>query len=102
MPNLLETEKEIKKSEFPQAVWAILSKNFTGYKFNEIERACVAKGDTSSEMEASKGKEKLEFFFGFNREIIGKRIDKSGKERKRLNLDINSIKKFRQLNEITA
>jgi hypothetical protein len=69
---LLETEAEIKESELPQAVKATIAKDFAGYKLDEIEKATDAKGVTSFEMEAAKGKEKLEISFDASGKLLGK------------------------------
>jgi len=69
---VLETETEIKESELPQAVKAALAKDFAGYKLDEIEKATDAKGSVSYEMEAVKGKEKLEISFDVNGKLLKK------------------------------
>jgi len=69
---LLETEAEIKESELPQAVKATIAKDFVGYKLDEIEKATDAKGVASFEMEAAKGKEKLEISFDSTGKLLGK------------------------------
>ena len=78
--NLLETEAEIKESELPQAVKATLARDFASYKLDEIEKATDAKGVTTFEMEAAKGKEKLEISFDANGKLLGKESLKEGKE----------------------
>ena len=79
--NLLETETEINAKELPQAVKATLAKDFAEYKFDEIEKATDAKGVTSFEMEAAKGKDKLEISFDANGKLLGKEPLKEGKEK---------------------
>ena len=79
--NLLETETEIKESELPQAVKATMAKDFAGYKLDEIEKATDAKGVTTFEMEATKGKDKLEISFDLNGKLIAKEPLKEGKEK---------------------
>lgn len=76
---LLETETEIKESELPQAVKASLSKDFAGYKLNEIEKATDAQSAVSYEMEAAKGKEKLEIAFDANGKLLKKEVLKDEK-----------------------
>ena len=78
---LLETEAEIKESELPQPVKATLAKDFAGYKLDEIEKATDAKGVASFEMEAAKGKDKLEISFDANGKLLGKEPLKEGKEK---------------------
>lgn len=68
---LLEMEVEIKQSELPQAVKAAIAKDFAGYKLDEIEKATDAKGVTSFEMEAAKGKDKLEISFDASGKLLG-------------------------------
>ena len=77
--NLLETETEIKENELPQAVMATLAKDFAGYKLDEIEKAIDAKGTVSYEMEAVKGKEKLEIVFDASGKLLGKEALKEEK-----------------------
>jgi len=78
--NLLETESRIKESELPQGVKATIAKNFVGYKINEIEKAIDAKGTATFEMEAVKGKDKLEISFDQNGKLLGKEPLKEDKE----------------------
>lgn len=77
---LLETEAEIKESELPQAVKATLAKDFAGYKLDEIEKATDTKGITTFEMEAAKGKDKLEISLDASGKLLGKESLKEGKE----------------------
>jgi hypothetical protein len=70
--NLIETEAKIKESELPQAVKATIAKDFTGYKLDEIEKATDAKGVTIFEMEAAKGKDKLEISFDASGKLLAK------------------------------
>lgn len=70
--NLLETEAEIKENELPKAVKATIAKDFAGYKLDEIEKATDAKGVISFEMEAAKGKYKLEISFDANGKLLKK------------------------------
>jgi hypothetical protein len=69
---LLETEAEIKESELPQSVKATIAKDFAGYKLDEIEKATDAKGITTYEMEAAKGKDKLEISFDSTGKLLAK------------------------------
>lgn len=78
---LLETETEIKESELPQAVKATLAKDFAGYKLDEIEKATDVKGVTTFEMEAAKGKDKLEISFDASGKLLGKEPLKEEKEK---------------------
>lgn len=78
--NLLEVEAEIKESELPQAVKAAIAKDFAGYKIDEIEKAIDAKGAATFEMEAVKGKDKLEISFDSNGKLLGKEPLKEEKD----------------------
>lgn len=78
--NLLETESEIKESELPQSVKATIAKDFAGFKIDEIEKATDAKGVVIYEMEAAKGKEKLEISFDSNGKLLTKESLKEGNE----------------------
>ncbi|HEY3369312.1 MAG TPA: PepSY-like domain-containing protein [Prolixibacteraceae bacterium] len=71
--NVLETESEIKEGELPQAVKAVIAKDFAGYKLDEIEKAVDAKGATTFEMEAVKGKDQLEISFDSNGKLLEKK-----------------------------
>lgn len=68
----LESETEIKEAELPQTVKATIAKDFAGYKLDEIEEATDAKGITTYEMEAAKGKDKLEISFDANGKLLSK------------------------------
>jgi hypothetical protein len=78
--NLIETEVEIKDSELPQAVKATISKDFAGFKLDEIEKSTDAKGVVSFEMEAAKGKDKWELSFDSTGKLLSKEPMKKGKE----------------------
>ena len=80
----IETEVEIKESELPQAVKATIAKDFAGYKLDEIEKATDAKDVVSYEMEAAKGKDKLEIAFDATGKLLKKEVLKDevkGKEK---------------------
>ena len=77
---LLETETEIKESELPLAVKATIANDFVGYKLDEIEKATDAKGVITFEMEAAKGKDKLEISFDVNGKLLGKEPLKAEKD----------------------
>jgi hypothetical protein len=76
----LEAETEIKEGELPQAAKAAITKDFAGYKLDEIEKSTDAKGVTSYEMEATKGKVKLELCFDANGKLLSKEPLKKEKE----------------------
>ena len=77
---LLETEAEIKESELPEPIKATLAKDFAGYKLDEIEKATDAKGVTTFEMEAAKGREKLEISFDASGKLLAKEPLKEEKD----------------------
>lgn len=76
----LEAETEIRESELPQLAKASLAKDFAGYKLDEIEKSTDAEGVTSYEMEAIKGKVKLELCFDANGKLLSKEPLKKEKE----------------------
>lgn len=78
----LESEVEIKEAELPQAVKTTISKDFAGYKLDEIEKATDAKGATTYEMEAAKEKDKLEISFDANGKLLSKKPLKEEKGEK--------------------
>jgi len=80
--NLIETETEIKESELPTAIKATIAKDFAGYKIDEIEKATGAKGATTYEMEAAKGKDKLEISFEASGKLLAKNPQKEEKGEK--------------------
>ena len=69
----IESETEIEEAELPQAVKATIAKDFAGYKLDEIEKATDAKGISTYEMEAVKGKDKLEISFDANGKLLSKK-----------------------------
>ena len=77
---LLETEIEIHQSDLPQGVKSAISKDFTGYRLDEIEKSTDAKGDVTFEMEAAKGKDKWEISFDSNGKLLAKEPLKKLKE----------------------
>ena len=79
----LESETEINKSELPQTAQTILAKDFAGYKLDELEKSTDAKGVTTYEMEAKKGKLELELCFDAEGKLVSKEpLKKEGKEEK--------------------
>ena len=78
----LESEAEIKEAELPQAVKATIAKDFAGYKLDEIEISTDAKGAITYEMEAVKGKSKLEISFDATGKLLSKEPLKEEKEEK--------------------
>jgi Protein of unknown function (DUF2874). len=79
--NLLEIETEIDAKELPQAVKATLAKDFTEYKFDEIEKVTDQKGTVTFELEAAKGKDKMEISFDANGRLLKKEALKEEKDK---------------------
>jgi len=72
---LLETETEIKESELPQAIKAVIAKDFAGYKLKEIAKA-VAKNITTYEIEVEKDKKTSELVFDANGKLLKNKEEK--------------------------
>lgn len=81
--NVLETEAEIREAELPLLVKKAIAKDFSGYKLDEIEKATDDKGVTTFEMEAAKGKDKLEISFDSNGKLLKKKSDERGRRKRR-------------------
>lgn len=79
--NLLETETEINEKELPKTVKTMLTKDFGKYKFDEIEKVTDSKGVVTFEMEAAKGKDKLEISFDSNGKLLKKEPMKEANEK---------------------
>ena len=79
--NLLETETEINEKELPKTVKTMLTKDFAEYKFDEIEKVTDSKGVVTFEMEAAKGKDKLEISFDSNGKLLKKEPMKEANEK---------------------
>jgi len=80
---LLETEGEMKEAQLPQAVKATIARDFAGYKLDETEISTDAKGAIAYEMEAVKGKSKLEISFDVNGKLLSKEPLKEEKGEKK-------------------
>ena len=79
----LESEAEVKEADLPQPVKATIAKDFNGYKLDEIEKSTDEKGVTSFEMEAVKGKDKLELSFDPSGKLLSKEpLKEEGEEKK--------------------
>jgi hypothetical protein len=78
----LESEAEIKEADLPPAVKATLTKDFAGYKLDEITKATDAKGLVAFEMQIIKGKDKLAVEFDSNGKLLSKTAVKEEKEEK--------------------
>lgn len=73
--NILEVETEMHKKDLPQPILNTLATDFIGYKFDEVEKV-EAKGITTYEMEAKKGKEEFELVFDINGKLLKKEVEK--------------------------
>lgn len=78
---LLETESKIVESELPAAIKSTLAKDFVGYKITNIEKT-VAKGVAKYEMDATKGKKKMELVFDASGKLLKKDVEKAEGEKK--------------------
>jgi hypothetical protein len=77
---LLETEVEIKQNELPEAIKDALAKDFKSYKIDEIEKVIDQMGIVTFELEAFKGKDKIEISFDANGKMMKKEAVKEEKE----------------------
>jgi hypothetical protein len=59
---LLEIESKINEKDLPEALKAVIAKDYSGYKIDEIEKT-DAKGAVSYEMKAEKGEKEFELVF---------------------------------------
>ena len=78
---LLETEAEVNEAELPQAVKTTIVNDFAGFKLDEIEKTTDANGLITYEMEAVKGKEKLEIRFDANGKLLSREPLKEEKDK---------------------
>jgi len=75
------TETEIKKSELPATVQATISKEFSGYKIDEAEKAESPDKDSFYEVELKNGKLKYEVQLSGDGKVIRKEEMKGKKEK---------------------
>lgn len=68
----LVTETEIKKAELPKAVQAALTKEFVGYKIEEMEKVETANEGMQYEVELEKGELKYEVLFSADGKVLKK------------------------------
>jgi hypothetical protein len=81
--SFIESETEIKENELPQAVKATLTKDFAGYKLDEIEKVTDTKEAVTYEMEAKKDKVEYELVFDGNGLLLKKdEVKEEEKEKK--------------------
>jgi hypothetical protein len=73
--NFLETESEISETDLPQSIKVALSKDFAGYKIEEVEKS-DAKGIVTYEMEAKKDSKEYELVFDCNGKLLKQKEEK--------------------------
>jgi hypothetical protein len=78
----MESETEIKESELPQVIKTTIAKDFAGYKIGDVAKSTDAKGVTTYELEASKGKDKYEITFDAHGKLLKKAVAKEEGEEK--------------------
>lgn len=77
--SILETEREIKKSELPTAILDVLKRDYSDFELEEAAQI-ESKGVITYETEVEKGKMSLELVFDERAKLIKKEIfDKDGK-----------------------
>jgi len=69
----IETEQEITSSDLPKAVQQTLSKDFAGFKVEEVETT-EKPNFKGYEVELKKGKEKMEVVFDANGKVISTKV----------------------------
>jgi uncharacterized membrane protein YkoI len=78
--NWLETETEIKEASVPQAVRATISKEFPGYKIEEVEMSETAENGTAYEFELEKKELSYEVLVSKDGKVIKKEEKKEDKD----------------------
>lgn len=73
--NLLETETDLKQADLPQAIIAVLAKDFAGYKLEEIEKKEI-KGEKTYCMEAELGEKEYKLAFDESGKILKQEEEK--------------------------
>ena len=76
------TETEIKKTDLPQAVQASVTKEFAGFKMEEIEKVEKPDNVVLYEMELEKNKITYEVQFAADGKVIKKEVKKEDKKEK--------------------
>lgn len=76
----LITETEIRSSQLPVAIQAVLKKEFTDYKVEETEKAETSSGEVFYEVSVEKSKSNLEIRFAPDGKIIRKEEKKEEKD----------------------
>ncbi len=76
--SILETEREIKKSELPTAIHDSLLKDYAAYKIEETAKI-ESKGEITFEVEVEKGKQSFDLIFDTNGKLL-KKISKENEE----------------------
>ncbi len=77
--SILETEREIKKSELPTAIHGILKKDYVEYEIEETTKI-ESKGEITYEVEVEKGKQTFDLIFDTNGKLV-KKLSKKDEEK---------------------
>lgn len=77
--SILETEREIKKSELPTPILDVLKKDYSDFEVEEAARI-EAKGSITYEAEVEKGKMSLDLIFDANGKLLKKEITEKENE----------------------
>lgn len=73
---ILETEVAIREKDLPTTVQTTLTKDFAGYKFDDMEKISDAKGIISFELEAEKGKAEYIVVLNATGSVLSKELKK--------------------------
>lgn len=77
--SILETEREIKKSELPTPILDVLKKDYSDFEVEEAARI-ETKGSITYEAEVEKGKMSLDLIFEANGKLLKKEITEKENE----------------------
>jgi hypothetical protein len=77
--SVLETEREIRKSELPSAIHDLLKKDYAAFEIEETAKI-ESKGEIAYEVEVEKGKETFDLIFDVNGKLL-KKLSKEDEEK---------------------
>lgn len=77
--SILETEREIKKSELPSAIHDLLKKDYATFEIEETAKI-ESKGEIKYEVEVEKGKQTFDLIFDVNGKLL-KKLSKEDEEK---------------------
>jgi hypothetical protein len=77
--SILETEREIKKSELPSAIHDLLKKDYAAFEIEETAKI-ESKGEITYEVEVEKGKQAFDLIFDVNGKLL-KKLSKEDEEK---------------------